>query len=304
MFRDFVRRHISLLDVLILPIAFVSGIFFKLLRRAGLQNFTRTHDVLAKIGVLPIRHHYYEPLVLANDLKKPLDEERSIPGLDLNVEVQLEILSAFDFAGELSQIPLDSDEYLYSMIRHFHPKRIIEIGSGHSTLLTRVALKMNSQENPGYACNHSCIEPFHNLWLQRTGARVIREKVEDMPLSEFRSLGPNDILFIDSSHVIRPQGDVLFEYFDILGALKSGVFIHAHDIFTPRDYPESWVLRKQRLWNEQYLLEAFLSFNNRFEVTGALNFLWHNYPEEVGQKCPVQAVEPHNEPGSLWFRKL
>ena len=65
---------------------------------------------------------------------------------------------------------------------------------------------------------------------------LIREKVEDMDLDIFKSLNRNDILFIDSSHIIRPQGDVLFEYLEILPVLKEGVIVHIHDIFTPKDY--------------------------------------------------------------------
>src|SRR5690606_29222842 len=98
------------------------------------------------------------------------------------------------------------------------------------------------------------------------GVEVLRKKVEDIPLEYFRQLQPNDVLFIDSSHVIRPQGDVLYEFLELLPDLPSGVFVHIHDIFTPFDYPEDWVKDHVRLWNEQYLLEAFLSFNRDFRI--------------------------------------
>jgi len=75
-------------------------------------------------------------------------------------------------------------------------------------------------------------------------------------------------LFIDSSHIIRPQGDVLFEYLEILPILNAGVFVHIHDIFTPKDYLSEWILDGKVFWNEQYLLEAFLSFNTCFKIMG------------------------------------
>jgi hypothetical protein len=118
----------------------------------------------------------------------------------------------------------------------------------------------------------------------------------------FESLASGDILFIDSSHVIRPQGDVLFEYLSILPRLSHGVLVHIHDIFTPKDYLTEWVVNERRLWNEQYLLEAFISMNRGFRVIGALNFLKHHHPDPLGAKLPVLRQElSQREPGSFWI---
>jgi len=116
-------------------------------------------------------------------------------------------------------------------------------------------------------------------------------------------LKSNDLLFIDSSHIIRPQGDVLFEYLELLPTLKPGVLIHVHDIFTPKDYPDEWVYKNHYLWNEQYLLEAFMSFNSGFKIMGALNYLAHNYRNELAEKCPVFAKHEDGEPGAFWMIK-
>ena len=113
----------------------------------------------------------------------------------------------------------------------------------------------------------------------------------------------NDILFIDSSHVIRPQGDVLFQYLEILPILNSGVLVHIHDIFTPKDYLDEWVFDYHRLWNEQYLLEAFLTFNQHYRIIGALNYLRHHHFEALASKCPVFARQDNREPGSFWLMK-
>jgi len=121
----------------------------------------------------------------------------------------------------------------------------------------------------------------------------------------FLELGENDILFIDSSHVIRPQGDVLCEYLEILPTLRSGVLVHIHDIFTPRDYLDQWLIDEVKLWNEQYLLEAFLSCNFEFEIIAALNFLKHRHPAELAAKFPMLGENiAHCEPGSFWIRKV
>jgi hypothetical protein len=128
---------------------------------------------------------------------------------------------------------------------------------------------------------------------------VVRERVEQIDLARFAELSANDILFIDSSHVIRPHGDVLREFNEILPILADGVLVQIHDIFTPRDYPEAWLRAERRLWNEQYLLEAFLAFNTRFRVLCAANWLKHNHWEAFSRACPM-TTQSH-EPGAFWI---
>jgi hypothetical protein len=167
------------------------------------------------------------------------------------------------------------------------------------------AIEKNEQEDPAYRCRHICIEPYEMPWLEDIGVQVIRKRVEDVGLDLFESLQHDDVLFIDSSHMIRPQGDVLFEYLQLLPTLNPGVIVHIHDIFTPRDYPRDWIVDKMRMWNEQYLLEAFLTNNSQFEVLLALNYLKHSHPDALGAACPILAQEMDSrEPGSIWLRRL
>jgi predicted O-methyltransferase YrrM len=306
-------------DVLASPFTAVAGLWLKGLRLLGFQYIPVSKRVLLSIGVLPIRDHYYEPMINSAHLRHELSKDRHLPALDLNVAEQLSLLGRFQFQEELRKFPLKSakhleyyydngsfeagdSEYLYSLIRHVKPRRVIEIGSGYSTLMSRNAIRKNESENSSYSCDHVCIEPYEQPWLEELGIRIIRRRVEECEMDLFMSLDGGDILFIDSSHVIRPQGDVLFEYLELLPLLKPGVFVHIHDIFTPRDYPSDWVVDRIRLWNEQYLLEAFLSFNNRFRVIGALNFLKHHYPEALAERFPiVKAAMEQREPGSFWI---
>jgi predicted O-methyltransferase YrrM len=272
-------------------------------------------------GLLPILDHYYQPLINPKKhLKKSLRENRILKGIDLNIEEQLAILSKFNFNSELIKFPLDKTnktefyynhtsyksgdaEYLYNIIRHFKPRRIIEIGCGNSTLMIANALRSNKIENPEYICNHICVEPFEQPWLENINVELIRDKIENLDISFFKKLDKNDILFIDSSHIIRPQGDVLFEYLEVLPALNSGVIVHVHDIFTPKDYLDNWIYDDHLLWNEQYLFEAFMTYNFEFKVIGALNWLTHNHREELAKKCPVFANQPEREPGAFWIVK-
>ena len=305
------------IDTFGLPLTYIAGLWLKNVRPA-LHRMPLSRKLLRNLGVLPVLHHYYEPVVYPEDLRRPLADERTISGLDPNVPEQLDLLAKFNFDAELTALPLDDPgtgsyfyrnkffesgdaEFLFNMIRYFKPAKILEIGGGYSTLMVRYAIQKNAAEDSDYACRHTCIEPYEQPWLEQTGATIIRERVQDIDLDIFEALDRNDLLFIDSSHVVRPQGDVVFEHQEVLGVIKSGVVIHMHDIFTPRDYPEQWILNESKLWSEQYLLEAFLSFNDQFRVIGSLNYLWHNHREILQRACPVLAQEPLREPASFWF---
>ena len=120
-------------------------------------------------------------------------------------------------------------------------------------------------------------------------------------MAVFSQLEANDILFIDSSHIIRPQGDVLFEYLELLPTLASGVTVHMHDIFSPRNYPAEWLKEEVRFWNEQYLLEAFLAHNADWEIVAALNYLQHAHPAKLKTVCPY--LEGSGQPGSFYMRR-
>jgi len=152
-------------------------------------------------------------------------------------------------------------EYFYNIVRLFKPKRIIEIGSGNSKLMVINAIRENKKEHTEYHCRHICVEPFEQPWLEKVDVELKKNKVEELDLSFFNILEEDDILFIDSSHVIRPQGDVLFEILEILPMLNSGVIIHIHDIFTSKDYPDEWIYHDKKLWNKQYLPTVILFFN-------------------------------------------
>jgi hypothetical protein len=270
-----------------------------------------------KAGVFPLQDHYYEPLFDASALK--LDSEpRALPGIDFGVSRQIHLLQQFQVDETLRSVPRQTNahnafyldngnfesgdaEIWYHVIRHLKPSRIFEIGSGHSTRMARLAIEAIRAEEQSYACDHVCVEPFEMPWLDGLGVRVIRKKVEEIGIEFFGALEANDILFIDSSHMIRPQGDVLFEYLQLIPSLKSGVIVHVHDIFSPRDYPREW-LEAPRFWNEQYLLEAFLCHNHMWEVMLAVNLLKHEHYAELRAVCPH--MDKTREPGSLYLRRI
>lgn len=162
---------------------------------------------------------------------------------------------------------------LYYFLRKNKPRKVIEIGSGNSTLLA-----YNTKKRFNLDFEIVCIEPYpdestdvttdHN-WLRALARKgeitLVEEKLEDVDTRRFEELGENDILFIDSTHVAKLDSDVMYYFTKIFPLLNAGVMVHIHDIFFPYDYPLDW-LKTGRFWNEQYFLYVFLQFNTKFKI--------------------------------------
>jgi len=310
---------LPLFDLVLAPFLFPAAVLMRLLRRAGADRMPICRKVLSAVGVFPVANHYYEPLIDFSLLSSPLDRPRNLPGIDMNVAEQLDLLKRFQFGEELRPFTapkrdeltysfgngyFDSGdaEVLYNLVRFKKPKRVIEIGSGNSTLLVIEAIRNNKKSEPNYVCEHICIEPYETPWLERSGVTVLRRLVEVVDKSVFQQLDSGDLLFIDSSHVIRPQGDVLCEFLEILPILKKGVIVHIHDICTPRDYPKAWVVDKVYFWNEQYLMETLLSGNPHWKIISAVNFLFHDHYDQLKDACPFLTQD--REPRSFYIEKV
>ena len=182
------------------------------------------------------------------------------------------------------------------MIRHFKPETVLEVGSGHSTLLGAQACRLNE------STRYLCIDPWPRDFIAGgvPGTELIREKVENLGIELFQQLQRNDILFVDSSHVIRTASDVCFIILEVLPRLAEGVIVHFHDIFLPFEYPKEWIVERRLFWTEQYLLQAYLTENNRAKVVFANHFMSETYTEEVRQTFP-NALWIGG--GSLWIVK-
>jgi hypothetical protein len=195
-------------------------------------------------------------------------------------------------------------EILYAMIRHLNPKRIVEIGSGYSTLIMVQALAVNAEV--GATAHIRCIDPFPRDFIGQLAGRgqieLIREPIERAFLHALDDLSPGDVLFIDSSHALRTGGDVYWAFLEIIPRLCPGCYIHVHDIFLPHDYPRKWVLDNHWFWNEQYLLQGFLAFNTEFEVVLALAWLHYLHSDRLIRSIP--SYDPATVlPGSFWMRR-
>ncbi|HEV8700639.1 MAG TPA: class I SAM-dependent methyltransferase [Candidatus Polarisedimenticolia bacterium] len=290
----------------------------------------RAFDLFQRIGVHVTPNHFYSPVPDTRELDRRAglwDKESDMPGVDLRPAAQLEWLRRVvsplrhecSFPLDPTGVPheyfvrngafgLISAAVLHCMVRHFSPRTLIEIGSGNSTYVSARAVLMNQAEGkPGRLL---AVEPHPGEVLRRGFpglTRLIPEKVQDLGRDLFTGLQAGDILFIDSSHVVRMENDVLFLYLDVLPRLAKGVVVHIHDIFLPRHYPRRWVVEGRRFWTEQYLLQAFLTWNPCFEVLWSGCLMQLRHPEVLRSVFPLPeglSAEEGYASSSFWMRRV
>jgi Methyltransferase domain len=254
--------------------------------------------------------HYYEPLPDFGAItREQITRRRSFPGIDFRWNDQLALLNDLAaYRDELSAIKFDfENDYFsgfdaavyYSLIRHLMPQRIIEIGGGHSTQIAGKALAANEKGKL------SCIEPYpeERLLAAGPGIDVIQKRVEEIDVDFFSCLEANDILFIDSSHTVKFGSDVCYEFLEVLPCLKRGVWVHVHDIFFPHDYPAEWLMKRRLALNEQYLLEAFLSFSSTFTPQLANYWICLEHLDDATRLWP-NALPPNHRASSFWMKRV
>lgn len=244
--------------------------------------------------------HYYEPIPDFRAITlEQITRRREFLSIDLNWDNQLALLNdLIAYRDELSALEFSFDNgyfsgfdaaVYYSLIRHLKPQRIIEIGGGYSTQLAAKALRANG------GGKLTCIEPYP----ERLNGDIdlIQKQVEEIDVDFFSCLEADDILFIDSSHAVKFGSDVCYEFLQLLPRVAPGVWIHVHDIFFPHDYPAEWLIERRMALNEQYLLEAFLSFNEKFQVALANYWLCLDHPDEAARLWP-------NSGSSFWMKRV
>jgi predicted O-methyltransferase YrrM len=246
--------------------------------------------------------HYYEPIPDFRSITtEQLERRREFRSIDFGWDAQLQLLrdlSAFRIEFEAADLKNDYFNGLdaavfYSLIRHLRPRHVIEIGSGYSTRFAHKALTLNADGG-----RLTCIEPHPEERLNglRLSVEVIQKRVEEIDVDFFSCLEANDILFIDSSHTVKFGSDVCYEFLEVLPTLRPGVWVHVHDIFFPHDYPAEWLLKRRLALNEQYLLEAFLSFNREFQVALSNHWLTLDHSSAARELWDGDAVS-----SSFWF---
>jgi hypothetical protein len=269
-------------------------------------------------GVIILPYHFYQPIPDTSKLDSTFfKKETLLVGINMHEKQQLRFLnkckalqedfevfprkySGVDHEFHFNNLAFDNVDALvyYAMIRLLKPSKVVEVGSGWSTrIAAKAALKNKSTRLVS-------IEPYPYEVLKNGFpglSELIVKDIQQIPLSYFDSLKPNDILFIDSSHTVKTGGDVNYLMLEIVPRLQIGVYIHIHDIFFPYEYPKEWVMDEDRFWNEQYLVQAFLAFNDSFEIVFSNSFMGNKHKKEMRT---IFKAAPSHSGGSLWIKRV
>lgn len=286
-------------------------------KNAIIRKFcVKTWRVWEKLGVHISPKHFYWPIPDTNSiLNYDFSKTFSLDGIRISESNMLALLKRIaKYREEYAEIHTDSayasngdGAILYGMVRELKPERILEVGSGFSTSIACAALERNKVEDnrPGEII---AIEPYPDEGLKElvdnsNNVTLIQSKVEVTQPEVFEKLKSGDILFIDSSHVIKMGNDVHYLYLSVLPKVPVGTIIHIHDIRFPCDYPKEWVLEARLFWTEQYLLQMFLAFNDSFEILFAANYMYDKYPELMVDSLVALNLDDDGWPGCFWIRR-
>jgi hypothetical protein len=287
--------------------------------RAAKTAYRGLRRGFAKVGLDVVVKTFYSPIPDLDQLPPGTFSRRSeLPGTGWDLDRQLEFVRGlkeplaefrsvvdgggdpWQYAPNLSYTEADAS-MLYAMIRTARPKRIVELGSGHSTLVTAQAARRNASE--GDAPTLEVFDPFPSVVTDDLPGLTRLERVgaQQVPLSVFETLEPGDVLFVDTTHTVKVGSDVNFIVLEVLPRLREGVYVHLHDIFLPYEYPRVWLEDYGLYWGEQYLLQAFLAFNSGYEIVAAVYALKRDRAAEMAALLP-----PGNWDGlgaAFWMRR-
>jgi predicted O-methyltransferase YrrM len=288
------------------------------------EPFSTAHyDILPRGMFDVVPHDYYSPIPDLSRLPEDVWRRRSdLCGVDLDPNAGIEFLERelapfvdeMDFQTEdpgepgvffLRNATFESvdAELLYGLIRSLRPNRVIELGSGYTTLLLNMAIKRNAEA--GAPTKHVAYDPYPREHIlgksvpEPTKLEAI--SATDVPLTVFTQLEAGDVLFVDTTHTVKLASDVNYILLDVLPRLNPGVLVHFHDIFLPWEYPRAWFEEMRYFWAEQYLLQAFLAFNNAFEVLVPAHAIARQHPDRLARLIP--SFRAGVSPGSFWLRR-
>lgn len=289
-------------------------------RRLGLR--AALMQTAHSLGYDLVKKHYYSEVPDLDSLPASIWSSRSeLAGVPFDIDAGLRFVERelAEFVGEFSppatstgnprDFYLENSLYealdaetLYAMVRRFRPRRVLELGSGMSTLVIADALRHDGIID---GRRHDVYDPYPRDDLGgvlEQLANLYSIPATEVPLERFTTLQAGDILFVDTTHTVKIGGDVNRVILDVLPRLAPGVLVHFHDIFLPGEYPIEFFTELGFSWAEQYLLQAFLAFNQRFEVLFGAAALMRDRPEAITRLVPsaARAVRP----SAFWIRRL
>lgn len=268
---------------------------------------------LQEYNVTIVPANFYSEIPLIADIEKSFETRRTEDfDLIFRPEILKETLSHLTEFGHELVVPLEDDgsgryfwnntQFSYSdamsyycMIRHRKPKRIVEVGSGFSSLVASAAIQKN-----GFG-EIVCIEPYPRAFLSDVPAvtNIIKVAAQELDARFFNEqMSEGDFLFIDSTHTVKHDSDCIHLYLRILPRIRKKIVVHAHDIFLPGTLSLKSMRDHQIYWTEQYLLYAYLLYNSRAVVRYSSAY---NYIENRDGLDAMMHGKHGSGGGSLWF---
>ena len=281
-------------------------------RTLKVRAFKALQTVAGRVGLQVVPKTYYSPIPdLATLPPGAFDHRSALRGIDFDLDAQLawieeHLASAMQ---EFAPTPeaVDNASYgrvgadlLHGVVRGLKPRRIVELGSGHSTLFMAAAADRNRAE--GVETELRSFDPYPTVARPGLPGLASLEAVaaQDVSLEVFTALEVGDVLFVDTTHTVKLGSDVNRIVLDVFPALAPGVLVHVHDVFLPYEYPRRWFEESGFYWAEQYLLQAFLVGNPAAEVLAATFALCRDRPDAMARLAPTW--RPGAEASAFWFR--
>jgi hypothetical protein len=283
---------------------------YRLLRRAA-----------DRAGLQVVLKTFYSPIPDVWQLPDAAWQRASpMRGVDWDLEAQLRFLEENlaphipDFrwtqepTGDRDAYYVNNDTFgivdsttLFAMIRHLRPRRILEMGSGFTTLTLAQAARANAAD--GHPVDLRVFDPYPGVVRDELPGltALVRTRAQDVPLSTFEALEPGDVLFVDTTHTVKMGSEVNYLILDVLPALRQGVVVHFHDIYLPWEYRRELLEDYGLYWSEQYLLQAFLACNSEFEILCAIHAVAQTFNERLRQLIPMQ---PGGSGAGFWIRRV
>jgi len=282
------------------------------------------HRAALHAGIVVLPNHYYTPIADTHELRKlqKFWAKRSpMTGVRMNVAAQGNCLSEMvkpyepEYRGNATYKEAVSKAFgpgfgyieaqcLHGVLRALKPRKICEVGSGVSTFCMLRAIARNEKE--GHSAKITCIEPNPSKFLNGIKNKkidLIETPVQALDPEFFLCLNAGDLLFIDSTHAIKPGGDVIYLYLEVIPRLRPGVIVHIHDIYLPYLYQRDLLnLRTLFQWSETALLLALITGNDRLSVVFCLSLLHYDAPDVLASVFPEHVPQPAEnglcEPGA------
>jgi hypothetical protein len=280
-------------------------------------------NILEWMGVHVVADHFYEPIPNLKWVNEHYDDSQPFfpAETDWNFpEMEQRVLGSMqkyggEFYTEVEKYGFRKNHYfqgwdalsLYTYIRRNDIRTVVEIGQGFSTLVSQAALG-KSRADKGVDTRFISIDPYARIESQQSTAdraqiTTIRKSVQDVGAAEIlKELGPNCLLFVDSSHIYKTGSDVEFLMKEIYPKLPSGCHLHVHDIYSPYPWPKAFYTERKWFWNEQEMLEHFLAFNSQFKLTLAAHWLFKD-SKKLSEEIPKLGPKLFRDGASIYFQK-